>query len=98
ADDGHQHGREAPIGSRMMRDGEIRSAEHARCPTGHERIPSLDRKRAVGQVDANAVLELVKVADGSLLVVEPPDADVSGLQHLAQLVADEVDDGVEVEL
>ena len=30
--------------------------------------------------------------------VVPADADLAGLEHLAQLVADQVDDGLEVEL
>ena len=50
-----------------------------------------------GMASARAVLELVQKVDFPRLVVEPADADVVGLQHLAQLVADEVDDALEVE-
>ena len=39
----------------------------------------------------------VQVVDGAALVIEPADSDVFGAQHLAQLVADQVDDGLEVE-
>ena len=47
--------------------------------------------------EAHAVFELVKEVDFPRLVVEPADADVVALQHFAQLVADQVDDPLEVE-
>jgi len=44
------------------------------------------------------VLEFVQVVDDALLVVEPPDAELARFQHLAQLVADKIDDRLEIEL
>ena len=43
------------------------------------------------------MLVLVQEVDFARLVVDPADADVVALQHLAQLVADEVDDALEVQ-
>ena len=47
--------------------------------------------------EAYAVLVLVQEMDFARLVIDPADADVVGLQNLPQLVADEVDDALEVE-
>ena len=44
------------------------------------------------------MLVFVEIVDRVGLRVVPADADVVGLEHLAQLVADEVDDRLEVEL
>ena len=49
-------------------------------------------------VSRTPVLVLVHVMDKIGLCVVPADADVAGVEHLAQLVADQIDDGLEVEL
>ena len=49
-------------------------------------------------VQAHSVLVLVEVMDQIGLLVVPADAEVGGLEHLAQLVADQIDDRLEVEL
>ena len=57
------------------------------------------RPDARGSAQAHAVLVRVEdVAPCRSSLVPPADADVAGVEHLAQLVADEVDDGLEVEL
>ena len=58
---------------------------------------SLDQARPAigvigGTLEALAVLVFVEVVNLLGLRVVPADADVVGLQHLAQLVADEIDD------
>ena len=57
------------------------------------------RRRWRGRrVQAHTVLVFVQVMHQVGLRVVPADADLAGLEHLAQLVADQVDDGLEVEL
>ena len=43
------------------------------------------------------MLELVQIENPVVRCVVPPDADVAGRENLAQLVAHEVDDALEVE-
>ncbi len=44
------------------------------------------------------MLVLIEIVDSLLRFVEPADPDLSCLQYFAQLVADEVDDRLEVQL
>ncbi len=44
------------------------------------------------------MLERIEEVDLVRFLVPPTDTDIAGAEHLAQLVADEIDDGLEVEL
>ncbi len=48
-------------------------------------------------IQPHAMLVLVQVANTARFGIEPANADVLGPQDLAQLVADQIDDGLEVE-
>ena len=98
ADDGNDHHRLAHI-----RPGDdIRGT--ARVPqlhlTGVEGpVRGTTGAQAAGRnLQALAVLVDVEPLRPALLLVPPADGHVAGVEHFAQLVADQVDDGLEVEL
>ena len=51
----------------------------------------------VGKLQPLAVLDGIQNLGRAGLVVQPGNADIVALQHVAQLVADQVDDALEVE-
>jgi hypothetical protein len=103
AEDRHEHHRLALVGARNRDQAERtrlgRCVHDDRLARLQHRLPraALDR-RVGGRVDPLAVLVFVEKAHQPGLLVPPADADVAHAEDLAQLVADDVDDGLEVEL
>jgi hypothetical protein len=103
AEDRHEHHRLALVGARYRNQAERtrlgRRVDDDRLARLQHRLPraALDR-RVRRRVDPLAVLVFVEKAHQPGLLVPPADADVAHAEDLAQLVADDVDDGLEVEL
>ena len=100
---GTAHHRAAGVGAGHHADAvglRVRQrAQHERVPAFAQDAPRAHRIGDHGrQRQPHAVLVLVEIVDEVGLVVVPADADLLGAEHFAQLVADEVDDGLEVEL
>ena len=72
---------------------------HERLARCGQPLPCAARCRRGGGHDLpDAVLVLIQVVKQVCRRIVPADADVAGAEHFAQLVADEVDDRLEVEL
>src|SRR6185437_964190 len=72
--------------------------DDARLALGADALPSFFVIRGRGNVETNPGLVVVEIPRHPVVMIEPADADLVGLQNLAQLGADEVDDLAEVEL
>ena len=101
--DGHAQEGEAAVGA--WDDGQAGShllglrAQQARLALGHDAVPRRARPDPLrGDAQALAMLHLVEVVQRAGSVVVPADAQVLRAQHLADLLAHQLDDAVKVEL
>ncbi len=101
ADHRHQHVRQAGVGAGHQAGGQAlgqRVLDQRLTPPEHPRPALVRIEDRFNGIQAHAMLEHVARADCAPRVIDPADRDVAGLQHVAQLIADEIDDGLEFEL
>ena len=102
AENGNEDRRMRGIGAGNVDDAHRRHfdpvVDDQRLALGDDPEPRSARRRPRRrQREPHAVLVLVEVMQQAGVGVIPADADLAGPEHLAQLVADQVDDGLEVE-